>query len=108
MKISYSGPETGVGATQKWVSESDGSGSLTVTHVESPDYFAYELHLEGFNVSVGEFELIREGGSTRVIWLFNVSLGANPVSRWFGLVLDDLIGADFETGLDRLKARVEG
>jgi hypothetical protein len=30
-------------------------------------------------------------------------LGNNPLSRWFGLFLDRMIGPDFEAGLVNLK-----
>ena len=38
----------------------------------------------------------------RVVWYFNADFGNNPFARWFGLLIDPMIGADFERGLRKL------
>jgi effector-binding domain-containing protein len=35
-------------------------------------------------------------------------MGASPIGRYFGLMMDRMIGKDYERGLSRLKALVEG
>jgi hypothetical protein len=46
------------------------------------------------------------GAGTRVTWAFDTQLGLNPLMRWSGLVLDSMVGRDFEAGLDRMAALV--
>jgi carbon monoxide dehydrogenase subunit G len=53
------------------------------------------------------FELAPQGGGTQVTWTFETELGMNPIKRYFGLMLDRLLGADYEAGLTALKALVE-
>jgi hypothetical protein len=35
-------------------------------------------------------------------------MGNNPIGRWMGLMLDGLVGADYERGLEQLRQTVEG
>ena len=53
------------------------------------------------------FDLEPEGSETKVTWGFSTDLGFNPVARYFGLMFDSWIGADYEAGLANLKALVE-
>ena len=55
-----------------------------------------------------EAGLAAADGGTEVTWGFETDLGMNPVGRWMGLMMDSWIGADYEAGLARLKALVEG
>jgi len=41
------------------------------------------------------------------VWVDAGDLGLNPLSHWFGLFLDRMIGPDFEAGLAKLKALCE-
>jgi hypothetical protein len=34
-------------------------------------------------------------------------MGSNPLNRWFGLMMDRLVGPDFEAGLANLKRLAE-
>lgn len=36
-------------------------------------------------------------------WGFDTDLGMNPIARYFGLVMDSMLGADYEKGLAKLK-----
>ena len=48
-----------------------------------------------------------EGDGTRLTWAFDTEHGKNPVSRWFGLMLDRWVGGDFARGLGKLKTVLE-
>jgi hypothetical protein len=37
----------------------------------------------------------------------DVGLGGSPVSRWFGVFMDRMIGPDYERGLAQLRTFVE-
>jgi hypothetical protein len=42
-----------------------------------------------------------------VTWTNQGELGPNPVSRYFGLFIDNMMGPDMETGLHHLQKKVE-
>ena len=48
-----------------------------------------------------------DGSGTRVTWTNEGDMGANPVNRYFGLMMDSMVGPDFEAGLKNLKALAE-
>ena len=107
MTISYSGPESGVGCTSKWESESQGSGEMEIKESVPDQTVVYELRFPGFNPSTGTMTLTESNGKTHVRWADAGDLGNNPMSRWFGLFLDGMIGPDFEAGLTNLKTLCE-
>jgi carbon monoxide dehydrogenase subunit G len=54
------------------------------------------------------FDLEAEGEGTRVTWTVEMDMGNNPVGRWMGLMMDGMVGKDFDAGLANLKAKAEG
>jgi hypothetical protein len=43
-----------------------------------------------------------------VTWMLDTDMGAGPIGRWMGLMMDKWVGGDYETGLQNLKSLVEG
>jgi hypothetical protein len=54
------------------------------------------------------YDLVPVGEVTSVTWGFISDNGNNPMFRWMGLMMDGWLGPDYETGLNNLKALVEG
>ncbi len=108
MELSYSASSTGVGATSSWRSKSQGNGGAKITQVDASKKFVFELSFEGFDrPSLGTYLLEPAEGGTRVRWIMEGDVGANPISRWFAFFMDRLVGSDFEAGLANLKKNVE-
>lgn len=108
MKITYSGPEGFVGHKSVWVSESEGTGEMTITELTPQEKVVYSLYFPDFDMgSTGELTLTETDGTTTVVWADYGDVGGNPVNRYFALVMDSMIGPDFETGLQNLKSLVE-
>ena len=108
MKLSYSTPSSGVGAWSAWESRTEGNGKMTISSQEPMKRVVYALEVPDMKmVSSGTMELQPEDKGVRVVWTSAGDLGFNPMHRWFGLVLDKMVGADFEKGLSKLKAVVE-
>jgi hypothetical protein len=98
---------TGVGASQSWTGES-GSGELTFTQCSPETGVVYDMSFdEGNYVSIGALDYRVEDGGTEVTWRMAGEMGANPISRYFGAMMDAMIGPMFEQGLARLKTEAE-
>lgn len=109
MQVSFSGPETGVGNRMDWVSEKRnvGTGSQEITAAVEPERVDTALDFGPMGTADATIALAPDGAGTVVTWGFRTDLGTNPVSRWMGLMMDDWVGGDYETGLANLKALVE-
>ena len=108
MQITYSENTAAVGGWSEWKSKSQGNGKATLIRLTPPDAVEYNLQFEGMGfASQGSFALIPWNGGVRVVWADTGDLGQNPISRWFGLFLDRMIGPDFAAGLARLRSLCE-
>ena len=104
----YSGPASGVGANMKWVGNDEvGSGSQTITASVPDQRIAIELTFGDMTPSQVEMLLSPEGDGTRVTWTLESKFGYDLAGRYFGLLMDKFVGADYEKGLAQLKAVVE-
>ncbi len=108
-KYAYSGPETGVGAKMSWVGnpKTVGSGSQEILESVPPSRVKTRLDFGPEGIAVTLFTLAPEGSKTKVSWGFDTDLGRNPFTRYLGLMLDRIIGKDFEAGLAGLKKFAE-
>ncbi|MGB8856695.1 MAG: SRPBCC family protein [Burkholderiales bacterium] len=108
MKMEYSGAPSGAGAKWTWESKSEGSGSMEFTRAEAPAMVEYTLYFPEFGSrSGGKLTLTPSGNATRVSWTNEGNLGSNPLNRYFGLLMDKMLGDDFIAGLKNLKALAE-
>lgn len=102
MQIQYYGPEAGVGATQTWTGK-DGKGKLTIVESVAPRVIAYQLQFEDFTPMNGYFEIdANEDSTVTVTWTMKADAGKNPIMKYFGLMMDRMMGPDFEAGLKNL------
>lgn len=110
MKVTFEGPEAGVGNKMSWISEVDsvGEGSQEITEATELERVATALDFGDMGTAKAEILLASEGGGTRVDWNFETDMGTNPIGRWMGLMMDNWVGADYEKGLGNLKSLVEG
>lgn len=108
-QYTFSGPDQGVGAKMAWASDQEDVGSGSQEIIESTPDKAVVTALDFGEMGTAQagFELQPEGAGTKVTWSLQTPETMNPVSRWMGLLLDGLIGADYEEGLARLKKKVE-
>lgn len=104
----FVGPESGKGAGMTWSSgeRSVGSGSWMITDTIENEHVAMDLDF-GQGGASSTFDLKAEGIGTQIIWGFDMDMGMNPMLRWFGLMMENWVGADYEKGLTDLKSLVE-
>ncbi len=103
---SYSGPESGVGAKMAWVGQDVGSGSQEIVEVKENEWVRYELMFEGFD-DPAEAKMLLEPqeSGTRLTWTFKSEM--NGIYKFFGLMMDKMLGPQYEAGLNDLKVMVE-
>lgn len=105
----YSGPASGPGASMTWRSDNPdvGTGSQTILSSDPDRQIRVRLQFGDMESAVATYDLAAEGSGTRVTWSFDQEFGYNIILRYFGLMFDRWIGADYEKGLARLKALAE-
>jgi effector-binding domain-containing protein len=102
------GPRDGVGAKLVWSgNDKVGSGSQVITASTPDQSVASDLDFGKMGVAKAAILLVPQGSSTRVTWRLDVDMGASPIGRYFGLMMDHMIGKDYQTGLNKLKPLVE-
>lgn len=109
MTTTYSGSESGVGAKSAWTGDTSGNGSMEITKAVPGEVVEYTLTFEDFAPSIGKLTFTEmEVGKTRVTMAMTGDMGANPIGRYMGLMMDSMMGAEFEASLKGLKEHVEG
>lgn len=108
-KYTYSGAVKGVGAKMSWQSDSQdvGSGSQEITEVVPNKLINIKLRFDGQGEADAMYMLESKEGHTLLTWGFRADHGYNPISRYFGLMFDSMIGPDYEQGLSNLKNLLE-
>jgi len=107
---------SGLGQTMTWSRDNPavGTGSQEVTEIQAPTYLKTHLDFGQQGRADAAFRLIPEDSKTRVVWSLDTDMRAGvpllqqPISTYFGFLMDGMIGKDYETGLQRLKQLVEG
>jgi uncharacterized protein YndB with AHSA1/START domain len=108
-QFEFSGPATGVGSRMQWQSDHRqvGAGAQEIVESEPARYLKVRLEFGDGAPAYADFRLTPLEAGTQVVWGFQMSHGWNPVSRWFGLMMDRWIGPDYQAGLANLKQVVE-
>jgi hypothetical protein len=106
----------GLGQTMSWTSDNPqvGSGSQKIVELDAPSYLKTRLNFGDMGVADATFNLVPEDGMTRVVWSLDsdmresVPLLKQPINTYFGFLMDSMVGKDYDTGLQNLKALAEG
>lgn len=108
MSVVYSGPERDVGMRSAWQSDSQGSGEMEMIALDPGRRVIYTLYFPEFDMkSTGELIITEKQGQTQVRWMNYGDIEGGPLNNYFALVMDSMIGPDFEAGLTNLKQLVE-
>jgi len=105
MKIDYSGPSAGVGASYHWVGEGQaGEGRMTITESTAPSSVTEKLEFIKPFASTCEvrFTIAPEGEGSKVTWAMDGK--ADFMTKLMSLFasMDSMVGKDFEEGLTNL------
>jgi len=108
-RLIFSEVATGKGATLDWASDNGnvGSGRMEITDVRPNERLEVALDFGAMGMADAFWDFVEVSGKTTVTWGFATDMGAGPAGRWMGLMMDSWIGADYQRGLENLKALVE-
>lgn len=105
-KQEFSGPDRGVGGKLSWKGDK-GSGTMEITEVVENAKVSTSLDFGADGKAISHWVLSGEGSGTKVTWSFDSSFEGDLIGRWFGLMMDGMIGPEYERGLKDLKTLVE-
>ncbi len=110
IKLSYTGPDTGVGSKLEWASEHPqvGNGMQEIVDVVENEKVVTALDFGAQGTAMASFNLVETSGKTTITWDMDTDMGPNPIGRYMGLMMDKWVGGDYETGLANLKSLIEG
>lgn len=105
--FTITGPPRGVGASIAWDGRTLGKGSQTIVESVPFSRLVTRLDLGSQGSAVATFDLSKSATGTQVVWSFDNDFGFNLPGRYFGLLLDGIVGPDYENGLINLKSMAE-
>ena len=110
MQYQFTGPESGEGTGMRWQSQQAnvGNGSWVITRAEENQSIEMAMDFDDQGTVTSFFRLQPAGDTTKITWGFDTDAGMNPVMRWFGLLMDSMVGNEYEKGLATLKKMIEG
>ncbi len=111
----FSGPSSGAGARMSWSGDPRqvGSGWQEIIESQAPTLVRLQLDIEQQGRAIAYFDIRPRAAGATVTWGFDADLVEGQgffgglLARFFGLFFDRWIGADYEEGLQRLKAFAE-
>jgi len=101
-QIDISGPPRGVGARISWNGRIIGQGQQTIVECVPYEKIATQLNPGTRNPATNVFSLAQENGMTRLSWRHEREFGWYLAGRYFGLMLERIIGPEQEQGLVEL------
>ncbi|MDF2438101.1 MAG: hypothetical protein K0Q95_2477 [Bacteroidota bacterium] len=107
MKSTYEGPESGVGAKHLWTSNHKDVGTGSIVIVDSKPYSTIltDLEFEGMGTSHGGWFFKEVEGGTETTTYMEMDMGF--FGRIMGLMMEGMLGGDFEKTLAGLKKHCE-
>lgn len=106
-QIDISGPPRGVDASISWSGQIVGQGRQTIVESVPYEKIAAQLDIGSPAPAIVTFTLSAENGMTRLVWRHKREFGFRLAGRYYGLVLDHIVGRAQEQGLAQLKELAE-
>ena len=105
IKTTFGPTTTGVGAHQTWTGK-DGTGELTFTKSDPRGGIEYDMVFDDRFHASGALHYEATPDGTQVVWSMDGEMD-NFIGRYMGLLMNSLVGPNFESGLAKLKATSE-
>lgn len=104
MEVKYINHGVGEGSGYTWESEDTnvGVGKILITESAPYDSIITLINFANEGDAVSKFYFEEQDSTTRLIWEFRYDVGFNPLARWMGLMVGNLVGPDFEESMENL------
>jgi uncharacterized protein YndB with AHSA1/START domain len=108
-RITYRGPESGVGFAYDWAGQKSGAGSMEIVELSAPSRVALDLRFTKPFTANNKvlFSIVPASAGSQVTWRMT---GTSPyLHKLIGLFfnMDKMVGGEFAKGLADLKALAE-
>ena len=106
VEVKFNDVPRGKGARYEWSGNKHvGVGEMEIVGADEPHRIDLALLFgpKGDGKAYFELDPVPAGEVTEVTWGFDTDMGVNPISRFFGLLMDRFLGPDYEQGLASLK-----
>ncbi len=105
----FSGPESGVNSEMSWQSEHPEVGIGSQKIIASRPYQSVQVFLDfgGKGEAQASYQLEQVSSGTKITWSLDMDHGWDLLGRIFGLMMDGMVGPDYEAGLSNLKQVAE-
>ncbi|MCX6351201.1 MAG: SRPBCC family protein [Bacteroidetes bacterium] len=106
MVLTYFGEASGSGAGYAWKSDMSGvgNGKMIITKTTLNESVSTDMDFMENGKATADFKLEKDGEGTKVIWGMDCDMSKPPVmGKIMGLMMDKMVGGDFEKGLNNLK-----
>lgn len=114
MKKTYSETSGEEGSWYTWDSENSqaGKGKITLVKLIPDQYIENAMEFDGMGVSTASYKFEPEGDGVKVTWSLDCEGKGMPwylivPSKYFNMMMDRMVGPDFEKGLAKLKTLSE-
>lgn len=109
MSLEYGSTTSGKGASYSWESQDPnvGTGKMTISEstpnsfIKTVMNFAPDMEDEMY----ATLKFSEDNGKTKVVWDFDGDF--KGMGKWFGIMMDKMLGPQYEAGLASLKAHAE-
>ncbi len=107
-KFEVTGDSATVGQKYYWIGEIIGSGEMVFTELKENQSIKSSIAFLSPEQGAGIVDFTFEGdmNKTKVTWKLTGDAGY-PIGRYFGLIMDSMLGKDFEVGMEKLKEKCE-
>lgn len=104
LEFVYEGPRQGVGAAYTWDSETTGDGRLEIVEVDAPERLVFTMAMQSGKVQTTETLTLAStpSGGVEVTWVDRGELLQTLLGRLSIPVIQESMGRDLDTGLQRL------
>ncbi|HEY8389125.1 MAG TPA: SRPBCC family protein, partial [Parasegetibacter sp.] len=109
IKNTFEGEPGAIGSVHKWESKEVGTGTQTLSHIDPLNRVETDLHfIKPMEANATSFiQLGDEANSTKVTWGYDTRYNYPLNFMLLIFNMDKLMGKEFESGLSRLKSKVE-
>ena len=102
-QYSYGEQTVGSGATSSWKGEKVGEGTQVIMSSTPNSEISTALDFGNQGEAMAFWKFEEAAGSTEVTWGFDTDVGLSPIGKIFALMMDSMVGGDYEKGLQNLK-----